>query len=153
MCWEDTPEVNHDVFYLASHTDGSGAWSMHTCSSLDLTHDPCYVWLFGAFACCKVALGCLPEIRCKLTAFKESSTLLRIISTHWELPKSLKQHLITLIVQFPRIFLKCSIIFFANNTSGNRTRAPGSRSYSDLLDTLADSVCIHLLVLKRRSKR
>jgi len=33
--------------------------------------------------------------------------------------------------------------------SGNRT--PGSRSYSDLLDTLADSVCIHLLVLKRCS--
>jgi len=32
-------------------------------------------------------------------------------------------------------------------------RTPGSRSYSDLLDTLADSVCIHLLVLKRRSKR
>ena len=36
-------------------------------------------------------------------------------------------------------------------TSGNRT--PGSRFYSDLLDTLADSVCIHQLVLKRRSKR
>jgi len=33
--------------------------------------------------------------------------------------------------------------------SGNRT--PGSRFYSDLLDTLADSVCIHLLVLKRCS--
>ena len=32
--------------------------------------------------------------------------------------------------------------------SGNRT--PGSRFYSDLLDT---SVCIHQLVLKRRSKR
>ena len=32
-------------------------------------------------------------------------------------------------------------------------RTPGSRSYSDLLDTLADLVCIHLLVLKRRSKR
>jgi len=30
--------------------------------------------------------------------------------------------------------------------------ATGSRSYSDLLDTLADSVCIHQLVLKRRSK-
>ena len=36
-------------------------------------------------------------------------------------------------------------------TSGNRT--PGSRSYSDILDALADSVCIHLLVLNRRSKR
>ena len=36
-------------------------------------------------------------------------------------------------------------------TSGNRT--PGSRFYSDLLDTLADSVCIHQLLLKRRSKR
>jgi len=35
-------------------------------------------------------------------------------------------------------------------TSGNRT--PGSRFYSDLLDTLVDSVCIHQLVLKRRSK-
>ena len=35
-------------------------------------------------------------------------------------------------------------------TSGNRT--PGSRFYSDLLDTLADSVCVHQLVLKRRSK-
>ena len=31
-------------------------------------------------------------------------------------------------------------------TSGNRT--PGNRSYSDLLDSLADSVCIHQLVLK-----
>ena len=37
-------------------------------------------------------------------------------------------------------------------TSGNRT--PGSRFYSDLLDILADSVCIHqLVVLKHRSKR
>ena len=36
-------------------------------------------------------------------------------------------------------------------TSGNRT--PGSRFYSDLLDTLADSVYIHQLALKRRSKR
>jgi len=35
-----------------------------------------------------------------------------------------------------------------NVTSGNRT--PGSRFYSDLLDT---SVCIHQLVLKRLSKR
>jgi len=32
------------------------------------------------------------------------------------------------------------------DTSGNRT--PGSRFYSDLLDTLADFVCIHQLVLK-----
>ena len=31
-------------------------------------------------------------------------------------------------------------------SSGNRT--PGSRFYSDLLDTLADSICIHQLVLK-----
>jgi len=31
-------------------------------------------------------------------------------------------------------------------TSGNRT--PGSRSYPGLLDTLADSICIHQLVLK-----
>jgi len=36
-------------------------------------------------------------------------------------------------------------------SSGNRTR--GSRYYSDLLDTLADSVCIHQLILKRCSKR
>ena len=35
-------------------------------------------------------------------------------------------------------------------TSGNRT--PGSRSYSDLLDTSADSICIHQLIFKRRSK-
>jgi len=40
---------------------------------------------------------------------------------------------------------------FAYLSSGNR--APGSRFYSDILDTLADSVCIHRLVLKRRSKR
>ena len=33
-------------------------------------------------------------------------------------------------------------------TSSNRT--PGSRFYSDLLDTLADSVCIHQLLLKHR---
>jgi len=36
-------------------------------------------------------------------------------------------------------------------SSGNRT--PGSRFYSDHLDTLADSVRIHQLVLKRNSKR
>ena len=36
-------------------------------------------------------------------------------------------------------------------SSGNRT--PCSRFYSDLLDTLADSACIHQLVLERRSKR
>ena len=41
-------------------------------------------------------------------------------------------------------------IYFYVITSGNRT--PGSRFYSDLLDTLADSVCIHQLVLKHRSK-
>jgi len=35
-------------------------------------------------------------------------------------------------------------------TSGNRT--PGSRSYSDLVHTLADSVCIHQLILKLCSK-
>jgi len=35
-------------------------------------------------------------------------------------------------------------------SSGNRT--PGSRSYSDLVDTQADSVCIHQLVLKPQSK-
>ena len=34
-------------------------------------------------------------------------------------------------------------------SSGNRT--PGSRFYSDLLDTLADFVCIHQLILQRRS--
>ena len=33
------------------------------------------------------------------------------------------------------------LTFFQYLTSGNRT--PGSRFYSDLLDTLADSVCIH----------
>ena len=35
-------------------------------------------------------------------------------------------------------------------TSGNRT--PCSRFYSDPLDTLADFICIHQLILKRRSK-
>ena len=40
------------------------------------------------------------------------------------------------------------IIIVEHLTSGNRI--PGSRSYSDLLDTLADSVCIHQLVFKRR---
>jgi len=40
--------------------------------------------------------------------------------------------------------------FFVCHTSGNRT--PGSRFYSDLLDTLADSVCIQQLALKRCSK-
>ena len=41
------------------------------------------------------------------------------------------------------------LIYFLS--SGNRT--PGSRFYSELLDTLADSLCIQQLVLKRRSKR
>ena len=35
-------------------------------------------------------------------------------------------------------------------TSGNCN--PGSKFYSDLLDILADSVCIHQLILKRHSK-
>ena len=35
-------------------------------------------------------------------------------------------------------------------TSSNHT--PGSKSYSDLVDTRADSVCIHQLVLKPHSK-
>jgi len=35
-------------------------------------------------------------------------------------------------------------------TMGNRT--PGSRSYSDLMDTWADSVCIHQFILKPCSK-
>ena len=40
---------------------------------------------------------------------------------------------------------------FLGYSSGNRT--PGSRFYSDLLDTLTDFVCTHQLMLKRRSKR
>jgi len=36
------------------------------------------------------------------------------------------------------------------DTSGNHT--PGSRSYSDLVDTWADSICIHQLVLRPCSK-
>jgi len=36
---------------------------------------------------------------------------------------------------------------FTMVTSGNRT--PGSRLYYELLDTLADFVCIHQLILKR----
>jgi len=51
-----------------------------------------------------------------------------------------------------RIFvaLSCELwsFFIYITSSGNRT--PGSRFYSDLLDT---SVCIHQLVLKRLSKR
>jgi len=43
------------------------------------------------------------------------------------------------------------IYLFILYSSGNRT--PGGRFYSDLLDTLADSVYIHQAVLKRRSKR
>ena len=43
------------------------------------------------------------------------------------------------------------LILFYSFTSGNRT--PGSRFYSDLLDTLTDFVCTHQLMLKRRSKR
>ena len=45
------------------------------------------------------------------------------------------------ILTFCYIFDLIMSFFF---TSGNRT--PGSRFYSDLLDTLADSVCIHQLV-------
>ena len=44
----------------------------------------------------------------------------------------------------------CIIIIIIIIASGNRT--PGSRFYSDLLDTWADSVCIHQLVLKHCSK-
>jgi len=42
----------------------------------------------------------------------------------------------------------CLALFFNYITSGNRT--PGSRFYSDLLDA---SVCMHQLILKRRSRR
>ena len=56
---------------------------------------------------------------------------------------------------FSYSLLFCYQIYCVNDfvvtTSGNRT--PGSRFYSDLLDALADSVCIHQLVLKRRSKQ
>jgi len=41
-------------------------------------------------------------------------------------------------------------LIYIADTSGNRT--PSSSFYSDLLDTLADSVCLQLLVLKHRSK-
>ena len=56
-----------------------------------------------------------------------------------------------LLICYPYILLHFNVCFFfvLVITSGNRT--PGSRFYSDLLDTLADSVCIHQLVLKRRS--
>jgi len=50
------------------------------------------------------------------------------------------------------------IIFIRTNwplnifgSSGNHT--PGSRFYFELLDTSADSLCIHQLVLQCRSKR
>jgi len=36
--------------------------------------------------------------------------------------------------------------FSLSSSSGNRT--PGSRSYSDLVDTWADSVCIYQLLLR-----
>jgi len=53
-----------------------------------------------------------------------------------------------LINAVPRTYV---LIFSVSVSSGNRT--PRSMFYSDLLDTLPDSVCIHQLVLKRRSKR
>jgi len=42
------------------------------------------------------------------------------------------------------------LMFFILFKSGNRT--PGSRFYSDLVDTWADSACIHQLVFKPCSK-
>jgi len=42
------------------------------------------------------------------------------------------------------------LINFLLNSTGNHT--PGSRSYFDLMDTWADSLCIHQLVLKPCSK-
>jgi len=48
------------------------------------------------------------------------------------------------------MYVHISTVIFLFLSSGNRT--PGSRFYSDVLDTLADSVCIHQLVFKRRSK-
>ena len=51
----------------------------------------------------------------------------------------------------PQLFFISEFFFFCSLvTSGNRTL--GNRSYSDLLDTWTDSVCIHQLVLKPHSK-
>jgi len=58
-----------------------------------------------------------------------------------------KYHFITIFENTPRTPLHCKNKLVIS-TSGNHT--PGSRFYSDLLDTLADSVCIHQLVLKCR---
>jgi len=46
--------------------------------------------------------------------------------------------------------VKCKYVLciIAERSEATNNRTPGSRSYSDLLDTLADSVCIHLLVLR-----
>ena len=46
--------------------------------------------------------------------------------------------------------MSCEVFLFTIITSGNRT--PGSRSYSDLVDTWEESVCIHQLLLEPCAK-
>jgi len=63
-------------------------------------------------------------------------------------PKRLISYLINYIIIYItwNNFSPTRSVIYITWTIGNRT--PGSRFYSDLLDTLADFICIHQLVLK-----
>ena len=58
--------------------------------------------------------------------------------------------IIPILFPYYMTFSYCYTCYFFFFTSGNRT--PNSRSYADLVDTWAQCVCIHQLVLKTRSK-
>ena len=76
-----------------------------------------------------------------------SAQLLYVCVSAWQWSQLCSQNLCSPFLRAVRLFTLFTLINYIIS-SGNRT--PGSRFYSDLLDT---SVCIHQLVLKHCSKR
>ena len=97
------------------------------------------------------ALCCLLDADCALFGIKLLYTVHRKYSIKVLLDRERKTSLFTAVHTILVCGAGVKLFLHLLITSGNRT--PGSRSYSDLLDALADSVCIHQLVLKQRSKQ
>jgi len=80
-----------------------------------------------------------------------------VVVANWMTKAAMLSILTVFTIQPAHYLLEYFNSIFSRNyiplhTSGNRTCTHGSRSYTDLLDTWADSVCIHQLVVKPRSK-
>ena len=71
-------------------------------------------------------------------------------STFCTYPRSGSPHNVVHSSSIIIILIFILIFIFIIITSGNRT--PGSKSYSDLLDALADSVCTHQLVVQSAAR-